>query len=109
MKKRAAIEAPRLCVQVKSGAGPVNVEVLQRLHGSMKKVGADQGLVVSWGGFNAKVPTEARDQFFIVRLGDSGELIEAILKNYARLSPEIQAELPLKQVWILVQSNPEVA
>jgi restriction system protein len=68
----------------------------------MKKVGADQGFLVSWGGFNAKVPAEARDQFFIVRLWDSGELIQAILDNYARLSPEIQAVLPLKQVWILV-------
>jgi len=61
-------DPPRLCVQVKSSAGPVNVEILQRLHGSMKKVGADQGLLVSWGGFNSKVPAEARDQFFIVRL-----------------------------------------
>jgi restriction system protein len=101
-------DPPRLCVQVKSSSGPVNVEILQRLHGSMKKVSADQGLLVSWGGFNNKVPAEARDQFFTVRLWDSGHLIQAVLDNYHKLSPEIQAELPLKKVWILVQNAPEL-
>jgi restriction system protein len=43
-------DPPRLCVQVKSGSGPVNVEIIQRLHGSMKTVGADQGLLIAWGG-----------------------------------------------------------
>jgi restriction system protein len=101
-------DPPRLCVQVKSSSGPVNIEILQRLHGSMKKVGADQGLLVSWGGFNSKVPSEARDQFFIIRLWDSGDLIQAVLDNYENLSPEIQAELPLKRVWVLVQNLPEI-
>jgi restriction system protein len=102
-------DPPRLCVQVKSSSGAVNVEVLQRLHGSMKKVSADQGLLVSWGGFNSKIPAEARDQFFSVRLWDSGDLITALLDHYEKLSPDIQAELPLKKVWILVQNAPEVA
>jgi restriction system protein len=101
-------DPPRLCVQVKSSSCPVNVEILQRLHGSMKKVSADQALLVSWGGFNSKVPTEARDQFFSVRLWDSGDLIQAVLDNYENLSPEIQAELPLKRVWVLVQNTPEI-
>ena len=43
-------------VQVKSSSSPVNVEVIHRLHGSMKLVGADQGLFISWGGFNSKFP-----------------------------------------------------
>jgi restriction system protein len=98
-------DPPRLCVQVKSGSGPVNIEILQRLHGSMKKVSAEQGLLVSWGGFNSKVPGEARDQFFSIRLWDSGDLIRAVLENYERLAPEIQAELPLKKVWVLMQED----
>jgi restriction system protein len=100
-------DQPRLCVQVKSGNGPVKVEALQRLHGSMKKVSADQGLFVSWDGFNNKVPAEEREQFFTIRLWDSGKLIKAILDNYEALSAEIQAELPLKRVWVLVQDTPE--
>lgn len=57
-------DPPSLCVQVKLGSGPVNVGVIQRLHGSMKQVGADQGPLIAWGGFNAKVPAEERNQFF---------------------------------------------
>ncbi|MDQ6759482.1 MAG: hypothetical protein M3Z32_06390, partial [Acidobacteriota bacterium] len=34
-------------VQVKSSSGPVNVEVIQRLHGSTKSVGRSR----PWGGF----------------------------------------------------------
>jgi restriction system protein len=96
-------DPPRLCVQVKSSSGPVNVEVIQRLHGSMKSVGADQGLFVSWGGFNSKVPAEERTQFFSIRLWDSGDLIQNLLSVYDQLSPDIQAELPLKRVWALVE------
>jgi restriction system protein len=96
-------DSPHLCVQVKSSSGPVNVEVIQRLHGSMKGVGADQGLFISWGGFNSKVPPEKRSQFFSVRLWDSGDLIQALLENYEKLSPDIQAELPLKRIWVLVE------
>ena len=96
-------DPPRLCVQVKSSSGPVNVEVIQRLHGSMKSVGADQGLLISWGGFNAKVPIEERNQFFSIRLWDSGDLIQALLENYEKLYPDIQAVLPLKRIWVLVE------
>lgn len=66
------------------------------------EVNAEQGLIVSWGGFNSKVPSEARDQFFSIRLWDSGDLIQAVLDNYGRLAREIQAELPLKQIWVLM-------
>ena len=96
-------DPPRLCVQVKSSNGPVNVEVIQRLHGSMKSVGADQGLLISWGGFNAKVPIEERNQFFSIRLWDSGDLIQALLENYEKLYPDIQTVLPLKRIWVLVE------
>lgn len=96
-------DPPRLCVQVKSSTSPVNIEVIQRLHGSMKSVGADQGLFISWGGFNSKVPSEERTQFFSIRLWDSGDLIQHLLENYERLSPDIQAELPLKKIWVLVE------
>jgi len=73
----------------------------------MKKVSADQGLFVSWDGFNAKMPAEEREQFFTIRLWDSGKLIKAILDNYEAILPEIQAGLPLKRIWVLVQDAAE--
>jgi len=33
--------------------------------------------------------------------------LEAIYRNYGRLPAEIQAELPLKPVWMLVREEPE--
>ena len=54
------------------------------------------------GGFNRAVLNEARMNFFNVRLWDSNNLINAILKNYDKLSDSLQAELPLKRIWALV-------
>src|SRR5215469_9335806 len=55
---------PRLCVQVKSSDGPMDVKTLRELQGVMKNFGAEQGLFVSWGGFKQSVYTEARQRFF---------------------------------------------
>lgn len=95
-------DPPRLCVQVKSSDSPVDVSVLRELQGILKNYGAQQGLLVSWGGFKSSVTSEARRQFFELRLWDAGELVQALLQNYDRLSAEVQAELPLKRIWALV-------
>lgn len=95
-------DAPRLCVQVKSSATPADVSVLRELQGILPSFQANQGLLVSWGGFKPTVLKEARQSFFTIRLWDSGDLLKAIMRNYDRLSDELQAELPLKRVWTLV-------
>jgi restriction system protein len=95
-------EEPRICVQVKSSQTPVDVTVLRGLQGAMAKFGAEQGLLVSWGGFTRAVIDEARLSYFNVRLWDSNMLIKAIFKNYDKLSDSLQAELPLKRIWALV-------
>ncbi len=96
------LEGPKLCVQVKSSKTAVDVEILRQLKGSMDDFKAEEGLLVSWGGFNRVVQKQARLSFFSVRLWDADDLITAIQRNYARLSEEVQKELPLKQVWTLV-------
>jgi restriction system protein len=95
-------DSPRLCVQVKSSKTPADVTILRSLQGSMKNFSADQGLLVCWGGFNKAVLEESRRSFFSVRLWDSGDLINMVLKNYDRLPESLQAELPLKKIWGLV-------
>ena len=94
--------SPRLCVQVKSGTAPVGVTSLRELQGVMKNYGAEQGLFVSWGGFKDSVYREARKLFFEIRLWDSDQLVKSLLEQYNKLTDEIQAELPLKRIWILV-------
>jgi len=93
---------PRLSVQVKSSSSPVDVNVFRNLQGTLQTFRANQGLLVSWGGFKKSVLKEARTSFFSIRLWDAGDLLEAILKNYERIPADLQAELPLKRIWALV-------
>jgi restriction system protein len=99
------LDAPRLCVQVKSQNSPADVTVYRTLQGAMQSYKAEQGLLVCWGGFNKVVLNEARQGHFTVRLWESRDLVEAIYRTYDKLPAEIQAELPLKRVWMLVQEG----
>jgi restriction system protein len=98
---------PRICVQVKSGDGPVDTPTLNQLIGAMQNVQADQGLLVSWGGFKSSVDKEEPTQFFRVRLWNQDKLIEELLAIYDRIDADIRAELPLKRVWTVAHQEVE--
>ena len=98
---------PRLCVQVKSTGASVDHPTLSQLVGTMKRVNADQGLLVSWSGFKNSVESERASQFFSVRLWDRDDLVDQVLENYERLDAEIRAELPLKRIWIVAATDAE--
>ena len=99
------LNGPRLCVQVKSQQSPADVTVYRTLLGTMQTFNAEQGLLVCWGGFNRTVLQESKQGHFTVRLWDSSHLVGAMYRNYDRLPAEVQAELPLKQVWMLVAED----
>jgi len=99
------LDAPRVCVQVKSQNSPADVTVYRTLQGSMQSFKAEQGLIVCWGGFNKVVLNEAKQGHFTVRLWDSRDLVEAVYRTYEQLPAEIQAELPLQRVWMLVREE----
>lgn len=101
-KGSLGFDQPKICVQVKSSDSPVDVRTLRELQGVMTKVRAEHGLLVAWGGYNSKTEQEAKDAFFSIRLWDSADLIDAILKHYEKFSDELKAELPLKRTWSLV-------
>lgn len=92
---------PRLCVQVKSGETAVDLPTFNQLLGAMHSVQAEQGLLVSWGGFKSSVEKQIPSQFFHVRLWDSDDLIRELFAVYDRLDQELRADLPLKHVWVL--------
>lgn len=98
---------PRICVQVKSQDSPVDSPTLNQLIGSMQNVQADQGLLVSWGGFRSSVDREVATQFFRVRLWDQDALIGQLLEHYERLDEDLRAELPLKRVWMVAAQDEE--
>ena len=94
-------EPPRICVQVKSG-GVQNDSALRELEGVMSRMGADQGLFVSWDGYNKTAWGSNKELFFKVRLWDDKKLISNLLTDFDKMPEEIQAELPLKRIWVIV-------
>lgn len=98
------LDDPRLLVQVKSG-GQVGAPVVTQLHGVMSTHGATQGLLVAWGGLTRPAQDAMKNHRLRVRVWESAEVVDAVLRNYERLSADIRNVLPLKRVWVL--ADPE--
>ena len=92
------LDSPNLIVQVKSSPTPVDVKIVRELHGVLSTHGADQALLVAWGGVNKVARRELQGQFFRVRVWDADDLLDAVLRNYDRLDEETSADLPLKRI-----------
>lgn len=99
---------PRICVQVKSSDMPVDSPTLNQLIGSMQNVQADQGLLVSWGGFKSSIDREIPAQFFRVRLWDQDDLVDALLSNYDKLDEDLRTDIPLKRIWTVADTENEM-
>jgi restriction system protein len=98
---------PRICVQVKSQDSALERPVLDQLVGTMQHVGADQGLLVCWGGFKKTIMAELPRLFFKVRLWDQNDLIDQFLAVYDKLDEDLRAEIPLKRVWTVASTESE--
>ncbi len=101
-------DEPRLVVQVKSGNIVADQPTLQALIGAVQDAHANQGLLVSWGGFKRTVDQRRNELFFRIRLWGREEVLDALFETYDRLPEAIRAELPLKRTWMLVP-DPEEA
>jgi restriction system protein len=99
--------APRLCVEVKSEAGPIDRPTVDKLLGAITKFGAQEGLFVAWGGFKANVQKELASTFFRVRLWTQKELLESLFSHYDQLDEDLRAELPLKRIWTVAAQDDE--
>ncbi len=94
-------------MEVKSESGPIDRPTVDKLLGAMTKFNADQGLFVAWNGFKGNVQKELATQFFRLRLWSQKELLEQLFAYYDRLDPDLKAELPLKQVWMVALQDGE--
>ena len=92
---------------MKSEGNPIDRATLDQLIGTMQDFHAEQGLLVSWGGFKSSVDKEIPAQFFRVRLWDQKALIDEILQHYDKLDEDLRAELPLKRVWTVASEEDE--
>lgn len=106
-KGHLGFDSPKLVVQVKSGSNAVDVKVVRELQGVMGNFKADYGLLVSWGGYTSAAIRETATKFFEIRLWDSEDLVTMIQMYYPDLPAAVQAELPLKRIWMLVPEEVE--
>jgi restriction system protein len=97
------LDAPRIVVQSKSGDGKVDAPTVQQLDSVISTLGADQGLLVAWGGITPKARQVLASKRFTIRIWEADDLIDALTDTYSMLSESIRAEIPLKQVWIPVE------
>jgi restriction system protein len=95
----------RICVQVKSGDGAANHDVVLRLIGSVSNSQAQTGLLVSIGGVNAVAQKELENNFFKLRLWQMPDLLKALFRTYGQLSDETRVRLPLKQIWAPISGS----
>jgi len=99
------LDSPRVIVQVKSGSSRVDVQTIQQLQGAITTHGADHGLLVAWGGLTGPAKQAVHAQRFAVRVWDADTVIAMIGRTYEQLPGEIQAQIPLKSVWVPVESG----
>jgi len=99
------LDSPRLLVQVKSGA-QIGAPVVSQLHGVMSTYGADQGLLVAWGGLSKPARDALKNQQMRVRVWEASDVVDAVLRNYDQLPPDVRTVLPLRQVWMVSDTTP---
>ena len=71
---------PRICVQVKHTSSRIGQPEVQQLHGAMQQFDADQGLFVSWSDYTEDAKKMARLNFFLMRLWNANDLLEAVYR-----------------------------
>jgi restriction system protein len=98
-------DSPRLVVEVKSQGTPADVSIYRGLKSTIHTFGADQGLLVCMGDFTKSVKIEAKKDHFQVRIWNGEDLVDAITTHYPNMSKEIQARLPMKPVWMLIDDE----
>lgn len=98
---------PKICVQVKSTNEAIERSVLDQLLGTMANVGADYGLLVSWGGFKSSIMRDVPVQFFRVRLWQRMDIVNELLACYDKLDDEMKQGIPLKRIWVLDKGDSE--
>ncbi|MDQ7993599.1 MAG: restriction endonuclease [Propionicimonas sp.] len=95
------LDAPILIVEVKSETTKVGVDVVHKLFSALTQHGADQGLLVAYGGVNEQARKGFAQQRGKLRIWNMSDLLEQLFLTYGRLPASTRAELPLKQTWVL--------
>ncbi len=89
-----------LVAQIKSGDQITGSEILQQLEGVMKSRKAQNGLLVSWGGFSREARSLRASLWFEVRFWDAEDVLDEYIASYDHLPKEIRDKMPLRKIYI---------
>ena len=95
------LDSPTLVVEVKSESTQVGVPVVNQLKGALSTHGADQALLVAWGGLSKQAAELRRTQRLSIQVWTAEDLLDRLFSVYERLSDEMRVRIPLKRTWIL--------
>jgi restriction system protein len=104
-KGQFGFEGPTIVAQVKARDKQTEASEVRELIGVMNRRKATSCLFVSWSGFTRAAEKEARDDWFSLRLWNSVDVVDALLRVYEKLPEEIQLQIPLERVWVLVDKE----
>lgn len=79
--------------------------MVNELQGVMSIHGADQGLLVAWGGLSKPARDALKTHGLRIRVWDATHIAEAVLRSCERLSDEVRSKLPLKRIWMLADGG----
>ncbi|MFG2038428.1 restriction endonuclease [Dactylosporangium sp. NPDC048998] len=74
--------------------------MVTQLHGVMTTHGADQGLLVAWGGPTKPARSALKNQHLRVRVREAPDVVDATLRTYDRLPEAVRARPPLRRAWM---------
>ena len=99
------LDSPRIVAQCKSEKSQVGIDVVARLRGTIQSAGAEQGLLVAYGGITRQAQTELEKNLFSIKVWNADDVVDELFAVYAKLSSEMRSRIPLKQVWTLVPKS----
>lgn len=99
------LDSPTLVVEVKSESTQIGVPILNQLKGALSTHGANQALLVAWGGLTKQAEELRRTQRLSIQVWTSEDLLDRLFSVYERLSDDMRVRIPLKRTWILATSE----
>lgn len=95
------LDSPTLVVEVKSESTQVGVPVVNQLKGALGMHGADQALLVAWGGLTRQAEELRRTQRLTIQVWTAEDVLDRLFDVYERLADDMRTRVPLKRTWIL--------
>ena len=94
------LDRPTTCVRVHPADTVCDALAFSQFFGAVQGHQSEQGLLVSWSGFDPQVLHDATAAGSRIRLWTRKDIVGHFLDHYASIESCIQQRLPLKRIWI---------